>query len=209
MEKCLHRIVKVILFTWIIFYVGLSYANTFNFKTIGSLPTSVQSRQTVTAIYNVSSVGTFPPGKYHIIYALLSNPSNVSQDLTIANACGISPINPTGCNLKLNITGPVSGPIKVCDDWNRGPGLNCYIPANSNDYLNVQAAKPPYLTVTPSTAFLGPSISQTFTVFNTSTRTTAINVTITIPANVQRELLGAPVYRGTAPILVKRGQIFF
>lgn len=180
----------------IIFFVNLSYANTFNFKPVGSLPTSVQQGQTVTAIYRVTSAGFFPPDQYHTIFALLSNPSNVSQDLTGTNTCGRAPITPTGCLLKLTIKGAVSGAVKICDDWQGRPGLNCYIPADPGDYLRVTTIQSVSLTVTPSTTFLGPNETQVFTVTNTSSVTAAANITMTLPANIQAQLIGSPVYNG-------------
>lgn len=197
----MQRIVKFFFLIGMIFYIGLCNANTFNFSTVGSLPSSVQLGQTVTAMYNITSAGTFAPTQYHIIFAELSNPSNVIQDLSVANSCGLYPINPTGCILKLDIIGPVSGPVKVCDDWNGQPGLNCYIPADPSEFLNVALDQAPRLTISPLTTFLGPNISQVFTVVNTSTTTTAIDVTMTIPLDVAGQLLGgAPVYSGCESI---------
>lgn len=196
----MQRIVKFIFLTWIFFYVGLSYANTFNFKPVGSLPTSVHAGQTVTATYKVTSAGTFPPGKYHLIFSLLSNRSNVTQDLTVANACQVNPISPSGCNLKLNIVGPVSGPIKICDDFNGSPGLNCNIPSSPDDFLNVKANQAPLLTVSPTITILGPNVAQIFTVINTSKKKAAANVTMTIPADIQSQLAGPAVYNGCTSI---------
>lgn len=196
----MHKLIKLILLTWIFFYISFAYANTFNFKPVGSLPTSIQGGQTVSATYLITSAGNFPPAKYHIILAMLSNTSVVAQDLSVANACTISPINPSGCLLKLNIIGPVSGPVKVCDDWKGKPGVNCYIPANPNDYLNVKSDLSPLLTVSPSDTILAANASQVFTVFNTSITTAAANVTITIPPGVQAQLAGQPVYHGCGSI---------
>jgi hypothetical protein len=196
----MQRIAKFIFFMILVFSISLCYANTFNFRSVGNLPTSVQTGQVVTATYNVSSVGIFAPGQYHIILAMLSNPSNVIQDVTVTNACVINPITPAGCILQLNIMGAVSGPVKICDDLNGRPGLNCYIPSNPKDFLNVRSTEPPLLTVTPATTFLGPTFSQVFTVFNTSTTTAAMNVTMAIPANVQGQLTGTPIYNGCVSI---------
>ncbi len=192
----MQRIAKLIFVTWIFCYVGLCYANTFNFTPVGSLPKSIRAGETVSAIYKITSVGIFFPGQYHILLALLSNLSNVSQDLTVDHACGVFPISPEGCNLKLNIVGPVSGPVKVCDDWMGRPGINCYIPSNPNDFLNVIAALSPMLIVSPTTTFLEANASQVFTITNTSTTTPAMGVTLSIPTNVQAQLQGPPVYTG-------------
>ncbi len=195
----MRRIAKFIIFTWMAFLTSLGYANTFNFTPIGSLPTSVVAGQTVSALYNVTSVGNFPVGQYHTILALLSIPSFVTQDQTVPNACGVLPISPAGCTLKLDIVGPVSGPVKICDDWKGGPGLNCYIPSNSNFFLNVGTNFAPALTVSPLLTFLQGGQSQIFTVVNTSTTATATGITITIPAGVLGQL--ASVINGcTSPL---------
>jgi hypothetical protein len=192
----MQRMVNFILFAGIFFFVSLSYANTFNFNPVNSLPTSVQQGQTVTAIYKVTSAGTFPPGQYHTIFALLSNPSNVTQDLTGPNACGTVPISPAGCLLKLTINGAVYGAVKICDDWQGQPGFNCNIPSNPNDFLSVTAIQSATITVSPATTFLGPNDTQIFTVTNSSSVTTAANITMTIPANIQAQLIGPPIYNG-------------
>jgi hypothetical protein len=200
--RYMQKIAKLIFsftFTWIFFCSSLSYANTFNFNPIGSLPTFVQAGQTVSAIYNVSSAGVFLPGKYHIIFAMLSNPENVTQDLSVAYACQLSPINPSGCLLKLDITGPVFGPVKICDDLRGRPGLSCNIPSLPSDFLNVEGVQPSSLSalvVSPISTILGPNGSQQFIVVNTSSSIAAQNVTMTIPANVQGQLTGLPVYSG-------------
>jgi hypothetical protein len=196
----MQRILYFIFFAGLFVYTSLSTANTFNFQPVGRLPASVQQGQSVTAIYKVTSAGTFPASQYHTIFALLSNPSNVTQDLTGPNACGMAPISPIGCLLKLIIRGSVSGAVKICDDWQGRPGLNCNIPSNSNDFLKVIAIQPVTLTVSPPTTFLGPNHTQVFTVTNTSSVTTAANITMNIPANVQAQLTGPPVYNGCGSI---------
>jgi hypothetical protein len=196
----MQKIFKFLFMISLFIYSHFTHANTFNIQAIGSLPTSVQAGQTVFATYKITSVGNFPPAQYHIILATLSHPSFVTQDTTIANACTLNPINPAGCILQLNIVGPVSGPVKVCDDLRGRPGLNCYIPANPNHFLNVLTNLAPLLTITPPVTLLGPNASQIFTIVNTSATTAALNVTMAIPANIQAQLTGSPVYAGCGVI---------
>jgi len=193
-------IAKFVFLLGLFFSPSVSFANTFNFSPVGDLPTSVQTGQTVSAIYNVTSAGNFLPGKYHIILAMLSNPAHVTQDLTVANACTIFPLSPAGCILKLDIVGLVSGPVKICDDLKGQPGLSCNIPSHPNDFLNVSADQSPHLTVSPSITFLGPNAAQIFTVVNASTTTIALNVMMSVPSNVQAQLASAPVYSGCSSI---------